>query len=267
MNSLSLTHVCCPADADPKIYVQIEDMGALQRVVEEYLEDYNSLTSSPMKLVMFLDAIEHVARVCRVIRTPLGNALLLGVGGSGRQSLTRLAVHMEEFELCQVRALSGCSALMQGQPGCDLVCRSGTLLLVSEADGFRLISRSRYSYRLHNKSAVHYGTARPVQIEISKGYGNNEWRDDLRKVLKKAGVEGKDTVFLFADTQIVWEGMLEDINNILNSGALTKSLLDMHACDSHELRCLLPCMTVCQMKRAVQCNALHRRLTAPVILD
>lgn len=64
-------------------------------MVEEYLEDYNSVSNAPMKLVMFLDAIEHVSRITRVIRLPLGNALLLGVGGSGRQSLTRLAAFME----------------------------------------------------------------------------------------------------------------------------------------------------------------------------
>jgi dynein heavy chain len=34
-------------------------------VVEEYLEDYNSVSSAPMKLVMFLDAIEHVSRITR----------------------------------------------------------------------------------------------------------------------------------------------------------------------------------------------------------
>jgi len=32
------------------------------------------------RYIMFLDAIEHVSRVCRVIRLPLGNALLLGRG-------------------------------------------------------------------------------------------------------------------------------------------------------------------------------------------
>jgi dynein heavy chain len=37
-------------------------------------------------------------------------------------------------------------------------------------------------------------------------------------VLKRAGLEGRDTVFLFADTQIVQESMLEDVNNLLNAG-------------------------------------------------
>lgn len=82
-------------------------MERLVKLVEEYLEDYNSLTSKPMKLVMFLDAIEHVSRICRVIRLPLGNALLLGVGGSGRQSLTRLAAFMEEFDVFQIEIAKG----------------------------------------------------------------------------------------------------------------------------------------------------------------
>jgi dynein heavy chain, axonemal len=37
-------------------------------------------------------------------------------------------------------------------------------------------------------------------------------------VLKKAGLDGKPTVFLFTDTQIVQESFLEDVNNILNAG-------------------------------------------------
>lgn len=41
---------------------------------------------------------------------------------------------------------------------------------------------------------------------------------DLKRVLKKAGLEGRNTVFLFSDTQIVQEGFLEDLNNILNAG-------------------------------------------------
>jgi dynein heavy chain len=29
------------------------------------------------------------------------------------------------------------------------------------------------------------------QIEIAKGYGKNEWRDDLKKVLLRAGKDNK----------------------------------------------------------------------------
>ena len=56
------------------------------------------------------------------------------------------------------------------------------------------------------------------QIEISKTYGMTEWRDDLKILLRSAGEDGKDTVFLFADTQIKREDFVEDINNILNTG-------------------------------------------------
>jgi hypothetical protein len=41
---------------------------------------------------------------------------------------------------------------------------------------------------------------------------------DLKRVLKTAGLEGRDVVFLFSDTQIIHEGFLEDLNNILNAG-------------------------------------------------
>lgn len=60
-------------------------MLQLNQVLEHYLNEYNGQTTCPMKLVLFSDAIAHVCRISRIIRQPLGNALLLGVGGSGKQ--------------------------------------------------------------------------------------------------------------------------------------------------------------------------------------
>lgn len=53
------------------------------------------------------------------------------------------------------------------------------------------------------------------QIEITRTYGKNEWRDDIRKLFRKSGVEGKSTVFLFNDSQIVRKCFIKQNNSPL----------------------------------------------------
>lgn len=79
----------------------------MQTKIEEYLEEYNGNFKIQMPLVMFLDACDHVARIQRILRAPQGNAFLLGVGGSGRQSLARLATYIANQKVFQVEVIKG----------------------------------------------------------------------------------------------------------------------------------------------------------------
>lgn len=142
--------------AERQPYAEIRDTERLIGVLDEYLTEHNGLSKRPMNLAMFLFAAEHISRICRVLRQPRGHLLLAGVGGSGRQSLSRLAAFISEMEV--------------------------------------------------------------FQIEVTKNYTLVEWREDLKKMLRRSGGEGRQSVFLFSDTQIKDEAFVEDINNILNSG-------------------------------------------------
>ena len=143
-------------------YEEVTDTNKLPQLFVDYLDEYNA-ENKEMRLVFFWDACDHVNRLARVLRQPRGNAMLVGVGGSGKQSLTRFAAFMSEMKC--------------------------------------------------------------FQIELVKGYGYNEFREDLKKLFMTAGIDkteegaiGSPIVFLFADTQVVEESFIEDINNILNSG-------------------------------------------------
>lgn len=146
-------------DADPRFYEEVRDLPKLTSVLNDLLDNYNMTFPTQMNLVFFEDALTHTARISRILRQPRGNAMLIGVGGSGKQSLTKMAAFVA-----------------------NMACLS---------------------------------------IEINRGYGISEFREDIKKFMIKTGVEGKDTVFLFTDSQIVDETMLEDLNNVLNTGEVS----------------------------------------------
>ncbi|GBO98705.1 Dynein heavy chain 2, axonemal [Eumeta japonica] len=105
-------HALCPSKTPPlfghflnpfEVYEDILDMAALRKYIVNQLDEYNG---SPgvvkMDLVLFKDAIEHICRIVRVISQQRGNVLCVGIGGSGRQSLTRLASYICEYNSFQV---------------------------------------------------------------------------------------------------------------------------------------------------------------------
>eukprot|EP00937_MAST-01D_sp_MAST-1D-sp2_P001625 g1625.t1 len=82
-------------------YVDVPTMDKLNQVLTDKLHEHNE--SNPiMDLVLFAQAMEHVTRICRIISNPSGNAMLIGVGGSGKQSLTKLSAFICDMEVKQL---------------------------------------------------------------------------------------------------------------------------------------------------------------------
>jgi dynein heavy chain len=90
---------------DPK-YMPIDNWPQLQKLLNDALDAYNELNAQ-MNLVLFEDAMTHVCRINRILEAPRGNALLIGVGGSGKQSLARLAASISSLEVFQITLRKG----------------------------------------------------------------------------------------------------------------------------------------------------------------
>lgn len=80
-------------------YNEIQDFSSIIEKGNSYLEDYNSISKKPMHLVLFEDAVKHVMRISRVLRLSKGNALLVGLGGSGWKSLSKLSAFICDYDV------------------------------------------------------------------------------------------------------------------------------------------------------------------------
>jgi dynein heavy chain, axonemal len=84
-----------------KAYDRVVSMDKLRGILEEALNEYNEMFVT-MNLVLFADAIRHVCRISRIVLNPQGHALLVGVGGSGKQSLSRLSAFVCGYNVIQI---------------------------------------------------------------------------------------------------------------------------------------------------------------------
>ncbi|XP_077110730.1 dynein axonemal heavy chain 9 isoform X2 [Ranitomeya variabilis] len=90
---------------EPK-YMPVQSWPTLNKILVDTLDNHNEVNAA-MNLVLFEDAMSHVCRINRILESPRGNALLVGVGGSGKQSLTRLAAYISSLEVFQITLRKG----------------------------------------------------------------------------------------------------------------------------------------------------------------
>uniref|UniRef100_A0A1I8MW68 Dynein axonemal heavy chain 2 n=1 Tax=Musca domestica TaxID=7370 RepID=A0A1I8MW68_MUSDO len=138
-----------------------EDLNAdnLRSYINDQLMEYNNFPGmARMNLVFFKEAIEHVCRIVRVISQPRGHVLNIGIGGSGRQVLVKLAAFILEMGV--------------------------------------------------------------FQIEVTKKYKTQEFKEDLKNLYKVTGVKQRATVFIFSGEQVVEDTFLEILNNMLSTGEI-----------------------------------------------
>ncbi|CAH2255707.1 dynein heavy chain 14, axonemal [Pelobates cultripes] len=66
--------------------------------------------------------------------------------------------------------------------------------------------------------ACYISECKLFRLSITQNYSHAEFREELKKVYKQAGLQGTNTVLLITDTDLVKDSFLEDINCILSSG-------------------------------------------------
>ncbi|OAF69166.1 Axonemal beta dynein heavy chain 2 [Intoshia linei] len=104
-------HNICPGHIPPifgdymsqeSVYEDISDETELKNKIGEYMENHNKTEKSTLTLVLLRDVLEHVSRICRIIGQRRGNLILIGIGGSGRQSFSTLASYIYKYSIYKI---------------------------------------------------------------------------------------------------------------------------------------------------------------------
>jgi dynein heavy chain len=144
--------------APPRFYEQCNDIERVRGRLFNLMKKHNEVPANrsvQLNLVLFDDAVQHIVRITRLLALERSNALLVGVGGSGKQSLARMAAFVARCTCCSIRA--------------------------------------------------------------APGYTVNSFLDDIRRLFKDTGVEGKATALLMTETDLKDDNFMDIMNSMLTT--------------------------------------------------
>ena len=103
--------VSAAPDVDDGVLADYDEVSSgehVRKVLETRLIEHNETNpAAAMDLVLFPQATEQVVRIARVLSVPGGHLAVIGVGGSGKQSLSRLAAFVVGCEVFQLQVTAG----------------------------------------------------------------------------------------------------------------------------------------------------------------
>ncbi|CRG99093.1 dynein heavy chain, putative [Plasmodium relictum] len=84
-----------------KMYLNVKKFYQLKEVLTEKLNEYNT-THVELPLVLFDYAIIQICKICRILDFNISHLMLIGFGGSGKQSLLKLSIFINSLNLLNI---------------------------------------------------------------------------------------------------------------------------------------------------------------------
>lgn len=81
-------------DIAEREYLEQPDIAILRKKVEAELEEYYITKKETKNISIFDFAVHQILKICRILRLDKSHGVLIGLGGSGRQTLTKLSSYI-----------------------------------------------------------------------------------------------------------------------------------------------------------------------------
>lgn len=211
-------------------YKPVEEMDELKQILEAKLAEYNE-TISVMDLVLFNQAMEHITRIARILYQPCGNGLFVGVGGSGKQSLSKLTAFILNQDVFRIVVASNYGLG-------DLKTDIQTLFMKTGVSGLEMLFLLTDSQIVDNKFLVY------INDILSAGYIPELFApDEIDGILGKIRGEAKSMGVLDAPEHLM-NFFINKVRKNLHMGLCFSPVGDTFRFRARQFPALINCTSI-----------------------